>query len=154
MSENAAAEKKPRTVITFGTYDLFHIGHLRIIQRALEQGDRLIVGVSSDELNYSKKGKLPVYSYHERSTIVGAIRYVDKVFKEDSLALKRQYILDHKADVLVMGDDWAGRFDEFKDICEVIYLPRTPEISTTSVKLEIFTRIHKETTSGPSSPTE
>lgn len=119
-------------VLTFGTFDLFHIGHKRILQRAAEQG-QLIVGISSDELNYSKKKKFPVYSYEQRKEIVESVRYVSKTFKEESLEKKREYILAHKADVLVMGDDWKGRFDFLSDVCKVIYLPRTASISTTAI---------------------
>lgn len=120
-------------VITFGTFDILHYGHIRILERSREMGDTLIVGVSSDELNFRKKGRQPVYSEFERKSILKSLRCVDEVFLEESLELKRQYILDHKADMLVMGDDWAGKFDEFKDICDVVYLPRTPSISTTSI---------------------
>jgi choline-phosphate cytidylyltransferase len=122
-----------RTVMTFGTFDVFHVGHLRVIQRAAEFGDRLVVGVSADALNVSKKGRAPVFSEAERLEIVAALKPVDAVFIEESLELKRMYLTEHRADVLVMGDDWAGRFDEFKDICEVHYLPRTPAISTTAL---------------------
>jgi glycerol-3-phosphate cytidylyltransferase len=121
------------TVITFGTYDVFHIGHLRILERAREFGDRLLVGVSTDQMNFDKKGRYPVYSQEERLEIIRSLRSVDDVFLEESLALKRHYLTTYQADVLVMGDDWAGRFDEFKDICRVEYLPRTPSISTTEV---------------------
>ena len=123
----------PRTVITFGTYDVFHIGHLRVIERAAALGDQLVVGVSSDELNMKKKDRAPVFSQSERLAIVAAMKPVTRVFLEESLELKRQYILDHAADVLVMGDDWEGRFDEYRDICEVVYLPRTPAVSTTAL---------------------
>jgi glycerol-3-phosphate cytidylyltransferase len=122
-----------RTVITFGTFDVFHVGHLRVIERAAAFGDRLVVGVSADALNERKKGRLPVFSQEERLEIVGALKAVDAVFVEESLELKREYILEHKADVLVMGDDWEGKFDELEDICEVRYLPRTPAISTTAL---------------------
>jgi choline-phosphate cytidylyltransferase len=122
-----------RTVMTFGTFDVFHVGHLRVIQRAAEFGDRLVVGVSADALNVSKKGRAPVFSEAERLEIVAALKPVDAVFIEESLELKRAYLTEHQADVLVMGDDWAGRFDEFKDICEVHYLARTPAISTTAL---------------------
>jgi choline-phosphate cytidylyltransferase len=122
-----------RTVITFGTFDVFHVGHLRVIERAASLGDRLVVGVSADALNERKKGRPPVFSQGERMEIVAALRAVDEVFLEESLEQKRDYILQHKADVLVMGDDWAGKFDEFKDVCEVQYLPRTPAISTTAL---------------------
>jgi glycerol-3-phosphate cytidylyltransferase len=120
-------------VITFGTYDVFHLGHLRLLQRARELGDFLIVGVSTDELNFSKKGRYPVQSENERKEIVGALRCVDEVFDEESLELKGEYIERHRADVLVMGDDWEGKFDVFSELCKVVYLPRTPSISTTEI---------------------
>jgi choline-phosphate cytidylyltransferase len=123
----------PRTVITFGTFDVFHVGHLRMIERAAALGDRLVVGVSADALNVRKKGREPVFSEQERLAIIAALRPVDAVFLEESLELKRDYIIEHAADVLVMGDDWAGRFDEMKDVCEVVYLSRTPAISTTAL---------------------
>ena len=122
-----------RTVITFGTFDVFHVGHLRIIERAASYGDRLVVGVSADALNRKKKDREPVFSEAERLSIVGALKAVDEVFVEESLELKRHYIEKYSADVLVMGDDWAGRFDELGDICEVVSLPRTPAISTTAL---------------------
>ena len=122
-----------RTVITFGTFDVFHVGHVRMLNRARELGDRLVVGVSADALNVSKKGREPVFSQAERLAIVAALKPVDEVFIEESLELKREYILRHGADVLVMGDDWAGRFDELSDVCEVVYLPRTPSVSTTAL---------------------
>jgi glycerol-3-phosphate cytidylyltransferase len=123
----------PRTVITFGTFDVFHVGHLRVIERAAALGDRLVVGVSADALNLQKKGREPVFTQGERLEIVAALRMVDEVFVEESLELKREYIERYDADVLVMGDDWRGKFDEFEDICEVVYLPRTPAISTTAL---------------------
>lgn len=121
------------TVITFGTFDVFHAGHLRMIERAGSLGERLVVGVSSDALNESKKGRLPVFPEDERLAIVAALKPVDQVFVEESLELKRDYILKYEADYLVMGDDWEGRFDEFNDVCKVRYLPRTPAISTTAL---------------------
>jgi len=126
-----------KTVVTFGTYDLFHVGHLNILRRAKDLGNRLVVGVSSDELNFRKKQIRPTYPLDHRLAIVESIRFVDEVFVEDALELKRQYLLDHRADILVMGDDWEGRFDEFKDICKVVYLPRTIGISSTDVKVRI-----------------
>jgi glycerol-3-phosphate cytidylyltransferase len=129
-----------KTIITFGTYDLFHIGHLRIINRSKKLGDKLIVGISTDELNYNKKKKYPVFSQEERLEIIKNLKEVDEVFFEESLEKKREYILKYKADILVMGDDWTGRFDEYKDICEVIYLPRTKDISTT----ELIDKISKD----------
>lgn len=122
-----------KTIITFGTFDVFHVGHLRILERARALGDQLIVGVSSDDLNIKKKGRVPVYSQIERMHIVSALRCVNQVFVEESLEQKRDYIRYYAASVLVMGDDWEGRFDEFMDVCQVVYLPRTPSISTTTV---------------------
>ncbi|MGO1966159.1 MAG: adenylyltransferase/cytidyltransferase family protein [Moraxellaceae bacterium] len=122
-----------KRVITFGTFDLFHIGHLNILKRAKACGDFLIVGISTDALNFDKKGKNPIYCQSSRMEIIESIGYVDEVFYEESLDLKKQYIIDSKADVLVMGDDWKGRFDFCNDVCEVIYLSRTPSISTTEV---------------------
>lgn len=124
-------------VITFGTFDLFHMGHLNILRRSKSLGDHLIVGVSSDELNYRKKKLLPAYSLAHRMEIVRAIRYVDEVFVEHSLEEKRDYILAHQADILVMGNDWEGKFDEFNDVCKVVYLPRTEGVSTTDIKTGI-----------------
>ena len=128
-----------KKVITFGTFDVFHLGHLRILQRARELGDFLIVGVSTDALNLAKKGRSPVAQEAERCEIVSALRCVDQVFLEESLEQKREYIERYGADVLVMGDDWAGKFEEFKDICEVVYLPRTPSVSTTAIIEQIRT---------------
>ena len=122
-----------KTVITFGTFDVFHVGHIRVLQRAAALGDRLVVGVSADALNIAKKGRAPVYTQDERMEIVASLRVVDEVFVEESLEKKRDYIVEHGADVLVMGDDWAGKFDWVSDVCEVVYLPRTPSVSTTGI---------------------
>jgi glycerol-3-phosphate cytidylyltransferase len=120
-------------VITFGTFDVFHVGHLRILERARRFGDHLVVGVSTDALNIAKKGRQPYYNQEERLEIIKGLSCVDEVFLEESLELKRHYLQKYQADILVMGDDWAGKFDEFKDIRRVEYLPRTPSISTTAV---------------------
>lgn len=122
-----------KRVITFGTFDVFHVGHVNILERARALGDHLSVGVSSDDLNLRKKGRMPVYAQDQRLRIISALRCVDDVFVEESLEKKREYILEHRADVLVMGDDWKGRFDDMKEVCDVVYLPRTPSISTTEV---------------------
>lgn len=119
-------------VITFGTYDIFHVGHLNLLERCRALGDHLTVGVSTDELNASKKGRQPIYPLEERCRILAALRVVDAVFHEASLEAKREYVLAHRADILVMGDDWEGRFDHLGDICKVVYLPRTPSISTSA----------------------
>lgn len=119
-------------VITFGTFDVFHLGHLRLLERARAEERMLIVGVSSDALNREKKGRDPVFPQDERMAILQALRCVDDVFLEESLEEKRTYVQTNAADVLVMGDDWAGKFDELSDICRVVYLERTPTISTTA----------------------
>jgi glycerol-3-phosphate cytidylyltransferase len=120
-------------VITFGTFDLFHIGHLHLLRRARALGDCLIVGVSSDELNSRKKNKTPAIPLNDRLAIVAGIRFVDEVFVEESLDLKGEYIRQHHADILVMGDDWQGRFDQYSSLCRVVYLPRTPEVSSSGI---------------------
>lgn len=128
-----------KTIVTFGTYDLFHIGHLRILQRAAKMGQRLVVGVSSDVLNQKKKGVYPIYNENDRMEIVEAIGCVSEVFLEESLDKKGEYLREYSADALVMGDDWCGVFDCYSDICEVLYLPRTDNISTTYFKDKIKT---------------
>jgi len=122
-----------KRILTFGTFDVFHVGHINILERAKSEGDYLIVGVSSDELNFKKKSRYPIYSQQDRVKILESLKFVDEVFIEESLELKAQYIQKFKAHLLVMGDDWAGRFDEMKEFCEVKYLPRTPSISTTEI---------------------
>jgi len=122
-----------KRIITFGTFDVFHVGHVNLLQRASTLGDQLIVGVSTDELNFSKKERFPIYNQSDRMKIINGLRYVNFCFEEESLENKRDYILKYEADVLVMGDDWKGKFDEFSDICEVVYLPRTPSVSTTQI---------------------
>jgi glycerol-3-phosphate cytidylyltransferase len=129
-----------KRIITFGTFDVLHIGHIKILKRARKLGNFLIVGVSSDELNASKKGRNPIYPQSSRLEIVESLRFVDHVFVEESLDLKRQYITQFNADTLVMGDDWQGKFDDLNDCCEVIYLPRTPSISTTEI-IEVIKEI-------------
>ncbi len=122
-----------RRVITFGTFDVFHIGHVNILERAKEFGDYLIVGVSSDALNFSKKKRYPIFSEEQRMRMVNALYCVDEVFIEESLEQKGLYLQEHAADILIMGDDWKGRFDCFNNICEVTYLPRTKDISTSEI---------------------
>lgn len=126
-----------KTVITFGTFDLFHMGHLRILERARALGERLVVGISTDALTYAKKKRTPIMSETARKAIVSAIRYVDEVFDEEALDKKKEYIERYDASVLVMGDDWKGKFDGMP--CEVVYLSRTPSISTTALIEKIIT---------------
>ena len=120
-----------RVIITFGTFDVFHIGHLKILQRAKKEGERLIVGVSSDALNFKKKKRNPIYSQDERMAIISALECVDQVFLEESLELKAAYIQQYNASLLVMGDDWQDKFNDMP--CAVKYLERTPSVSTTQI---------------------
>ncbi|MHC1560533.1 adenylyltransferase/cytidyltransferase family protein [Actinomycetospora sp. C-140] len=133
-------EGRPRRVLTFGTFDLFHVGHLLLLERAAAFGE-LVVGVSTDDLVLAKKSRRPVFPSHHRVEIVRALRCVSAVFPEEGPGLKRRYLVEHGADVLVMGDDWAGHFDELGDVCEVVYLPRTPSISTTATIEAIATTV-------------
>lgn len=121
------------TVITYGTFDMFHIGHLNLINRATELGGRIIVGVSTDEFN-AKKGKKCIIPYSQRAEIVGAIKGVDLVIPEENWEQKPKDIVDHNVDLFVMGDDWAGKFDHLSKYCEVLYLPRTQNVSTSELK--------------------
>lgn len=125
-----------KKVLTYGTFDLFHVGHLNILKRAKELGDYLVVAVSSDEFN-AIKGKKCVIPDYERMAIVEAIKYVDEVIPENSWHQKITDVKEHDIDVFVMGADWEGHFDFLKDYCEVVYLPRTPNISTTQLKEEL-----------------
>ena len=120
-------------VITYGTFDMFHIGHLNLLKRAKGLGDRLIVGVSTDEFN-EKKGKKTLIPFEERKEIVKSIKYVDEVIPEYSWDQKIEDIKKYNIDVFVMGNDWKGKFDFLKKYCEVVYLPRTDDISTTKLK--------------------
>lgn len=129
-----------KTVITYGTFDLFHVGHLRILQRAKAlagENGRLIVAVSSDRFNWEEKHKRCVVPDVSRMEIVGALRCVDVVIPEDNWEQKKMDVIRYHVDVFVMGDDWKGQFDFLKDLCEVVYLPRTPDISSTALKQHI-----------------
>lgn len=125
-----------KRILTYGTFDLLHIGHVRIIKRAKSLGDKLIVGLSSDEFN-SLKGKKAVYSYQERKEILESLEDVNLVIKEDSWEQKIDDIKKFNIDILVMGDDWDGKFDYLKKYCKVMYLKRTENISTTEVREDI-----------------
>ena len=125
-----------KTGITFGTFDMFHYGHLRILQRSRALCDRLVVGVASDEFNMRKdKHRVPVFPWEQRAAIVAELKCVDKVFKEECEEKKADYIREHHADVFIIGADYEGRFDWLKEACgvEVVYLPRTPGVSTTEL---------------------
>ena len=136
MSENELEEKKMKKVITYGTFDLLHVGHINLLRRAKALGDYLIVVVSSDEFN-AGKGKKAYHSFEDRKKILEAIRYVDEVLPEYTWEQKIDDIVNNNVDVFVMGDDWKGKFDFLKDYCEVVYLPRTEGISTTKIKNDL-----------------
>ena len=125
-----------KKVLTYGTYDLLHRGHINLLRRAKKMGDYLIVGLSTDEFN-ALKNKSSFYSYEERKLVLEAVRYVDEVIAENNWEQKREDIAKHNIDVLVMGDDWMGKFDELRDLCEVEYIPRTGGISTRMVKARL-----------------
>ncbi|MEX1116264.1 MAG: glycerol-3-phosphate cytidylyltransferase [Akkermansiaceae bacterium] len=125
-----------KKIITYGTYDLLHRGHVNLLKRAKAMGDFLVVGLSSDEFN-AIKHKKAFYSYEERKLVLEAVRYVDLVIPEHTWEQKAQDIADHDIDVFVMGDDWSGKFDHLKEQCEVVYLPRTDGVSTTQIKAQL-----------------
>ncbi|MBK3495601.1 glycerol-3-phosphate cytidylyltransferase [Viridibacillus sp. YIM B01967] len=125
-----------KKVITYGTFDLLHVGHVNILRRAKDLGDYLVVAISSDEFN-ALKGKKAYYSFEDRKTILEAIEYVDEVIPEHTWEQKIQDVKDHNIDTFVMGHDWEGKFDFLSDYCEVIYLPRTEGISTTKIKKDL-----------------
>ena len=126
-----------RKVITYGTYDLLHYGHVKLLQRAKALGDYLIVALSTDEFNWNEKQKKCYFSYEERKSLLEAIRYVDLVIPEESWEQKISDVKEFKVDTFVIGDDWEGKFDFLKEYCDVVYLPRTPEISTTQIKKDL-----------------
>ena len=127
-----------KTVITYGTYDLLHPGHIRLLKRAKALGDRLIVALSTDEFNWNEKQKKSYYTYEQRKELLEAIKYVDLVIPEVNWDQKKTDVHKYNVDVFVMGDDWAGKFDFLKEEgCEVVYLSRTPGISTTQIKTEL-----------------
>ncbi|MDR1794978.1 MAG: glycerol-3-phosphate cytidylyltransferase [Erysipelotrichaceae bacterium] len=125
-----------KRVITYGTYDLLHVGHINLLRRAKALGDYLIVALSTDEIN-EFKGKKAYHSYSERKAMLEAIRYVDLVIPEAVWEQKADDIVKYQVDVFVIGDDWQGEFDDLKQYCEVVYLPRTQGISTTKIKQDL-----------------
>lgn len=137
MHRHTSTMKK---IITYGTYDMFHPGHLRLLKRAKALGDHLTVAISSDEFN-KLKGKSSYYSFEDRAEIVDALTIVDEVIREDNWEQKVTDIQKLNIDTFVIGDDWEGHFDFLKEYCEVIYLKRTEGISTTKIKEDL-----KETT--------
>jgi glycerol-3-phosphate cytidylyltransferase len=123
-------------ILTYGTFDMFHIGHLQLLRRLRDMGTQLIVGVSTDEFN-ARKGKRAVVPFDDRAAIVAGVRYVDHVIAEHDWAQKRGDILAHDVEIFGMGDDWLHKFDDLTDLCRVVYLPRTPNISSTEIKVQV-----------------
>ena len=126
-----------KRVITYGTFDLLHYGHINLLRRAKELGDYLIVALSTDEFNWNSKHKKCYFSFEKRKQLLEAIRYVDLVIPEENWEQKVEDVKLYKVDTFVMGDDWVGKFDFLKEFCEVKYLPRTPEISSTQIKQDL-----------------
>ena len=127
-----------KRVITYGTFDMLHYGHVNLLRRAKELGDYLVVAISTDEFNWNEKQKKCYFTYEQRKQMVEAIRYVDEVIPETEWSQKRTDVHDHNIDIFVMGDDWAGKFDYLREEgVEVVYPPRTPDISTTQIKNDL-----------------
>lgn len=127
-----------KRIITYGTFDLLHTGHVNLLRRAKALGDYLIVAVSTDEFNWNQKKKKSYLSYEQRKQIVEAIRYVDLVIPEEDWQQKVRDVHEYKVDIFVIGDDWEGKFDFLKEEgVEVVYLPRTPEISSSQIKKDL-----------------
>lgn len=126
-----------RRVITYGTFDLLHYGHINLLRRAKQLGDYLIVALSTDDFNFISKNKKCYFEYEKRKALLEAIRYVDLVIPESSWEQKKNDVQLYHVDAFVMGDDWKGHFDFLKEHCDVLYLERTPEISTTKIKEDI-----------------
>ena len=140
-SQALAADARRGTVaLTYGTYDLFHIGHVRLFQRIRQRYDRLVVAVSTDEFN-AIKGKKSVVPYADRVEMVKACRWVDEVIAETDWAQKQRDIAALGADAVVMGSDWEGRFDHLKPLCDVVYLPRTEGVSSTELKADVVATV-------------
>ena len=126
-----------KKIITYGTFDLLHVGHINILRRAKEMGDYLVVGLSTDEFN-KEKNKKAYHSYENRKLVLESIEFVDEVIPEENWEQKIKDIKEHDIDVFVMGDDWEGHFDFLKEHCQVVYLPRTIGISTTQIKKDLY----------------
>lgn len=127
-----------KRVITYGTFDLLHYGHINLLRRAKEQGDYLIVALSTDEFNWREKKKKCYFSYEKRKMLLEAIRYVDLVIPEENWEQKRTDMKEYHIDTFVMGNDWDGKFDFLQEQgVDVVYLDRTPEVSTTQIKEDL-----------------
>ena len=130
-----------KKIITYGTFDLLHYGHINLLQRAKALGDYLIVALSTDDFNRVEKNKYCYFSYEQRKELLEAIRYVDLVIPEENWEQKRTDVIKYQIDTFVIGDDWRGKFDFLNEVCEVVYLPRTREISTTKIKTDLKSKL-------------
>ncbi len=126
-----------KRVITYGTFDLLHYGHINLLRRAKQYGDYLIVALSTDEFNWNKKQKKCYFEYEKRKQLLEAVRYVDLVIPEENWDQKISDVQEYHVDTFVIGNDWEGKFDFLKPYCEVVYLERTPEISSTQIKSDL-----------------
>ena len=126
-----------RKIITYGTFDLLHYGHINLLRRAKELGDYLIVALSTDEFNWNSKQKKCYFNYEKRKMLLEAIRYVDLVIPEENWEQKISDVQEFKVDTFVIGNDWEGKFDFLEEFCQVVYLPRTEEVSTTQIKKDL-----------------
>lgn len=134
-----------KRIITYGTFDLLHYGHINLLKRAKELGDYLVVGLSTDEFNWNEKQKQCYFKYEQRKSLLEAIRYVDLVIPEENWEQKKTDMREYKIDTFVIGDDWRGKFDFLvEEGVEVIYLPRTPEVSTTQIKKDLNNNAKKK----------
>lgn len=138
VKESIIRNSEMNRVITYGTFDLLHYGHINLLRRAKALGDYLIVALSTDEFNAKEKNKYCYFSYEQRKQLLESIRYVDLVIPEENWEQKRNDIKEYHIDTFVMGNDWEGKFDFLNDLCEVVYLERTPEISTTKIKTDLY----------------
>ncbi len=132
-----------RRVITYGTYDLLHHGHIHLLRRARELGDHLIVGLSTDEFNQSRKNKDTYFPFEHRKVCIESIKYVDEVIVESYWEQKIEDIKKYKIDIFAIGSDWEGRFDYLKEYCEVVYIERTPDISSSQIKSDLHDKLLK-----------
>lgn len=132
-----------KRVITYGTFDLLHYGHINLLRRAKALGDYLIVALSTDDFNRVEKNKYCYFSYEQRKELLEAIRYVDLVIPEENWEQKKTDVIKYQIDTFVIGDDWRGKFDFLNEVCEVVYLPRTREISTTKIKTDLKSKLEQ-----------
>jgi glycerol-3-phosphate cytidylyltransferase len=130
-----------KRIITYGNFDLLHYGHINLLKRAKSLGDYLIVALSTDDFSINEKSKKPYFNYNIRKDFIESIRYVDLVIPENSWDQKTTDIIKYEVEYFVIGDDWQGKFDFLKSQCKVVYFERTPDISTTIIKNDIYQKL-------------